>query len=91
MDPLRGPVCFPLRVVGLPLLAGNAHAALHAKLIAADSRVALISSANLTDRALSHNIEVGVVLHDPEVARKLVAHFQALTDSRTGVLQQLNK
>lgn len=69
--------------------SGNSHAALHAKLIAADSRVALISSANLTDRALSHNIEIGVVLHDPDVARKLVAHFQALTDSRTGVLQQL--
>ncbi|MEV0809357.1 DISARM system phospholipase D-like protein DrmC [Micromonospora sp. NPDC050200] len=69
--------------------SGNSHAALHAKLIAADSRIALISSANLTDRALSHNIEVGVVLHDPEVTRKLVAHFHALTDSRTGVLQQL--
>ncbi|MFE9918530.1 DISARM system phospholipase D-like protein DrmC [Micromonospora sp. NPDC005553] len=69
--------------------SGNVHAALHAKVIAADSRVALISSANLTDRALSHNIEVGVVLHDPEVTRKLVAHFQALTDPRTGVLQQL--
>ncbi|BCJ57153.1 DISARM system phospholipase D-like protein DrmC [Micromonospora endophytica] len=69
--------------------SGNPQAALHAKLIAADSNVALISSANLTDRALSHNIEVGVFLHDPEVVRKLVAHFQALADPRTGVLQRL--
>ncbi|MEU7959576.1 DISARM system phospholipase D-like protein DrmC [Micromonospora humida] len=69
--------------------SGNPRAALHAKLIAADDEVAVISSANLTDRALSHNIEVGVVLHDPEVVRRLVAHFRALTDPRTGVLQRL--
>ncbi|MFY1685034.1 DISARM system phospholipase D-like protein DrmC [Micromonospora sp. WMMD730] len=69
--------------------SGNPRAALHAKLIAADDEVAVISSANLTDRALSHNIEVGVVLHDPAVVRRLVAHFRALTDPRTGVLKRL--
>ncbi|MEU8021020.1 DISARM system phospholipase D-like protein DrmC [Micromonospora haikouensis] len=69
--------------------SGNPHAALHAKFIAADGEVALVSSANLTDRALSHNIEVGVVLHDPGVVGRLVAHFRALTAPEVGPLQRL--
>ncbi|MEU3454277.1 DISARM system phospholipase D-like protein DrmC [Micromonospora sp. NPDC006766] len=69
---------------------GSSPAALHAKFIAADGEVALISSANLTDRALSHNIEVGVVLHDPAVVHRLVAHFRALSDPRTGPLERLD-
>ncbi|MEO3778164.1 DISARM system phospholipase D-like protein DrmC [Micromonospora sp. B11E3] len=69
---------------------GSPHAALHAKFIAADGEVALISSANLTDRALSHNIEVGVVLRDPDVVRRLVAHFHALTDPSGGPLERLS-
>lgn len=65
---------------------GASRPALHAKIIAADTHVALIGSANLTDRALSHNLEVGVVLHDPDVVRKLVGHFAALMDPRAGPL-----
>lgn len=40
-----------------PVSSGGAseHVTLRAKAIADDSRVALISSVNLTDRALSHN------------------------------------
>ena len=59
-------------------VAGSSRASLHAKLVAADASVALISSANLTDRALSSNLEVGVVLRDPHVVSRLVAHFAAL-------------
>ncbi len=68
---------------------GRSRAALHAKFVAADSAVALVSSANLTDRALTHNVEVGVVLRDPEVVRRLVAHFRALCDPQVGPLEQL--
>ncbi|WP_121158646.1 DISARM system phospholipase D-like protein DrmC [Micromonospora pisi] len=67
--------------------AGNPRAALHAKLIAADTRTALVSSANLTDRALSSNLEVGVVLHDPDLVRRLVRHFTGLMNPRTGPLE----
>ncbi|WFE22624.1 DISARM system phospholipase D-like protein DrmC [Solwaraspora sp. WMMD937] len=63
--------------------------ALHAKVIAADTDVALVSSANLTDRALSDNLEVGVVVRDPDAVRRLVDHFAALTDPRAGVLRRL--
>ncbi|WP_445280041.1 DISARM system phospholipase D-like protein DrmC [Streptomyces sp. DSM 118148] len=51
---------------------------LHAKLIAADRHTALLGSANLTDRALSDNIELGVVLRDPHLVGPLVDHFRWL-------------
>ena len=41
-------------------VVGQSHAALHAKLVAADERIALLGSANLTDKALAHNLELGV-------------------------------
>ncbi|MGC5030481.1 DISARM system phospholipase D-like protein DrmC [Micromonospora sp. DT229] len=68
---------------------GSPRAALHAKFVAADDRQAVITSANLTGRALSDNIEVGVMLNDPQVVGRLVAHFRALTDPRTGPLERL--
>lgn len=51
---------------------------LHAKLIAADRHTAFLGSANLTDRALSHNIELGVLLRDPNTVEPLVDHFRWL-------------
>ncbi|MFY1668621.1 DISARM system phospholipase D-like protein DrmC [Plantactinospora sp. WMMB334] len=71
--------------------AGGSTAAMHAKIIAADRRAALITSANLTDRALSSNLEVGVVLRDPEPVHRLVAHFSALMDTRSGPLERLRR
>jgi len=68
---------------------GNSRAALHAKIIAVDQRTALITSANLTDRAMSHNIEVGVVLRDPGPVRRLVAHVTALMNPGRGPLERL--
>ena len=70
-------------------VAGSSRAALHAKIIAADTGLALISSANLTDRALSSNIEVGVVLREREVVERLVQHFTALMRTDTGPLRHL--
>jgi phosphatidylserine/phosphatidylglycerophosphate/cardiolipin synthase-like enzyme len=68
---------------------GTSRPALQAKIVAADERTALISSANLTDRALNHNLEVGVVLRDPSAVRKLIAHFTALMNRQTGPLEPL--
>lgn len=48
---------------------------MHAKLLAADRHTAFLGSANLTDRALSDNIELGVVLRDPVTVEPLVDHF----------------
>ncbi len=68
---------------------GASRAALHAKLVAADERVALLGSANLTDKALALNLELGVIIRDPEVVRRIVRHFRSLMRPGEGVLQPL--
>lgn len=68
---------------------GASRAALHAKLVAADERVALLGSANLTDKALALNLELGVIIRDPEVVRRMVRHFRSLMRPAEGVLQPL--
>ena len=68
---------------------GASRAALHAKLVAADQRVALLGSANLTDKALALNLELGVIIRDPEVVRRMVRHFRSLMQPGNGVLQSL--
>lgn len=60
---------------------------LHAKLIAADRHTALLGSANLTDRALSDNIELGVVLRDPHLVEPLVDHFRWLLAAENNVMR----
>ncbi|MEV4865839.1 DISARM system phospholipase D-like protein DrmC [Streptomyces ossamyceticus] len=60
---------------------------LHAKLIVADRHTALLGSANLTDRALSDNIEVGVVLRDPHLVEPLVDHFRWLLSPENNVMR----
>jgi cardiolipin synthase C len=67
--------------------AGDGRAALHAKIIAADREVILLGSANLTDRALSDNLEIGLVLHDRELVGRVVDHFAALMDPVAGPLK----
>jgi phosphatidylserine/phosphatidylglycerophosphate/cardiolipin synthase-like enzyme len=57
---------------------GAGRAALHAKLIVADGETAMLGSANLTDRGLSENLEVRVVIRDPDVAGRIARHFAAL-------------
>jgi cardiolipin synthase C len=70
------------------LAVGGSRAALHAKLVAADDQVAIVGSANLTDRALARNIELGIIVRDPLVVRRMTAHFRSLMTPGTGPLQQ---
>lgn len=55
---------------------GTKRAVLHAKCVVADDTRAFVTSANFTEAAQQRNIEVGVLLHDAEVARSLVAKFE---------------
>lgn len=64
-------------------------AALHAKVVVADAELALLSSANLTDRGLSDNIEVGFLVHDGETAGQLDQHFRALMRPEAHCLEPL--
>jgi phosphatidylserine/phosphatidylglycerophosphate/cardiolipin synthase-like enzyme len=68
-------------------MVGGSRAALHAKLVAADERVALLGSANLTDKALAQNLELGVLIHDPDVVRRTVRHFRSLMSPDVGPLK----
>ncbi|GHD85373.1 hypothetical protein GCM10010508_08880 [Streptomyces naganishii JCM 4654] len=61
---------------------------LHAKLIVADRHTALLGSANLTDRALSDNIELGVVLRDPKLVEPLIEHFRWLLAPENNVMRR---
>lgn len=61
---------------------------MHAKLLAADRHTAFLGSANLTDRALSDNIELGVVLRDPVVVEPLVDHFRWLLAPESNLMRR---
>jgi phosphatidylserine/phosphatidylglycerophosphate/cardiolipin synthase-like enzyme len=66
----------------------GASGVLHAKLIAADRHTALLGSANLTDRALSDNIELGVLLRDPQIVGPLIDHFHWLLTPDNRVMRR---
>jgi phosphatidylserine/phosphatidylglycerophosphate/cardiolipin synthase-like enzyme len=64
----------------------GSEASLHAKCIVVDESSTLITSANFTDRGQTRNVEVGVLLHDPEFARTLTSQwFSAVVE---GVFRQ---
>ncbi|WP_353962906.1 phospholipase D-like domain-containing protein [Streptomyces sp. NBC_01571] len=67
---------------------GASTGVLHAKLIAADRHTALLGSANLTDRAPTDNIELGVALRDPGVVGPLVDHFRWLISPENGIMRR---
>lgn len=60
---------------------GGPWSRLHAKCIVADQRWALVTSANLTTAALEDNIEAGILLDHPELARRLLFQFHSLLDA----------
>ena len=62
-------------------------AALHAKAIIADARLAFVTSANLTGHALTHNIELGLLVRDRPTAASIGGHVRGLM--RHGTLRRL--
>lgn len=64
----------------------NRPAVMHAKLILADDHTVLISSANLTGRALDHNMEAGVLISGGPIPQTLYQHFRQL--SYDGIIQK---
>lgn len=53
---------------------------LHAKCAVADGRVAVVTSANLTDYALDSNMELGIRIEGGPEPEKVERHFRALMD-----------
>ena len=53
-------------------------ASMHAKAVIADKRIALVTSANLTGRALERNMELGLLIQNGPVPARLAEHFDWL-------------
>lgn len=56
-------------------------ALLHAKAVICDANKALITSANLTERAIDDNIELGILIEGGRVPEKLHSHVMSLIQS----------
>ena len=56
-------------------------ACLHAKFVAIDGEIVLITSANFTEAAQKRNIEVGLLFRNTKRARQLTGYFEALRGS----------
>ncbi len=68
----------------------NGHfGSLHAKCAVIDSKTALISSANLTDYALTLNMELGIVIAGGEFPQKIQSHFEYLI--LAGILKKVDQ
>ena len=63
------------------------HGSLHAKAAAADGATLLISSANLTEYAMTLNMEMGILIRGGELPAKVEAHFAKLIEQ--GILRRL--
>lgn len=63
------------------LVPGPPYSSLHAKCVVVDGARAFVSSANFTQRAQEHNIEVGVLIVDPNFASFLAAQWMGLIDA----------
>jgi len=57
-------------------------ALLHAKALVIDGRRVLVGSANLTRRALTENLELGLLVDDAGLAQAIEAHVRQLIDIR---------
>lgn len=63
------------------------YASLHAKLTVADDRQLFVSSANLTEYAMLHNIEMGVLIKGGDEPARVRKHLRALVENGEFVLK----
>ena len=63
------------------LTTGPPWSSLHAKCVVVDGERAFLSSANFSVRAQEHNIEAGVLLHDPAFALHLARQWLGLIEA----------
>ena len=61
-------------------------ASVHAKCAIADDKIALITSANLTGKAMTENMELGVMLRKGNLPRQLHKHFESLIAEKIIIL-----
>lgn len=64
-------------------------ALLHAKAVIVDGHSALVTSANLTENAISSNIEIGFLIKGGDAPRRIHEHVKALMAAGEFVLQEI--
>lgn len=62
---------------------------LHAKCIVVDARRTLVTSANFTDRGQTRNLELGVLVDDPEFGGRVAGQWRSLVDA--GLLRAVSR
>jgi len=81
---LRGHVKFYSWPIEKRAATGGGHSgSLHAKAVVADGTRALVTSANLTGRALEANMELGLLVEGGSIPTRLALHFRELIDRGT--------
>lgn len=86
-EELRGVASFYVWPAEKRPVLERGRAALHAKTAVADDRVAFVTSANLTGRAMTQNMELGVLVRGGQTPGRLAAHFHELIAA--GVLEEI--
>lgn len=66
-----------------PVDSAGHYGSLHAKCAVADESILFLSSANLTDFAMTLNMEMGLLVRGGELPRQVVAHFDRLIQHGT--------
>lgn len=66
-----------------PLATTGQHGAMHAKCAVADENILFISSANLTEYALTINMEMGLLVRNGYMPKTVSQHFEALVSDGT--------
>ena len=67
--------------------ADGRHGSLHAKVALADGKTMLVSSANLTEYAMTLNMEMGLLVHGGPLPAQMEAHLRRLAEE--GVFERL--
>ena len=67
----------------------GAYGALHAKLACIDGRNILISSANITGYAMELNMELGILIRDKNMGRRVSEHLERLVEQNIFELSQI--
>lgn len=65
-----------------PITATGQHGSLHAKAAVADGQLLFISSANLTDYAMTVNMELGVLIQGGALPAQVESHFRQLIEAQ---------
>jgi phosphatidylserine/phosphatidylglycerophosphate/cardiolipin synthase-like enzyme len=71
-----------VRFLRMPPNTSGVWAAMHAKFVVVDDQVAFVTSANFSTAAADRNLELGVIVDQPPVARALAKHVEELGAAR---------